>query len=179
MRARCPIIFWVVNLTGGTTAWWRGRLDKVVERLPWYSFAVQEFLGHRIIRVSSEDIARKVGVKSWVVRRDLSQFGEFGRAGIGYGVARLAECLSDILNLSAERSVAWVGAARIHADKSLITRLRAHKFNVVAIFDSDVSRVPEMIGGVRVTSLADMPRMVAELKVECGIVATSHEEAQQ
>jgi len=154
------------------------KLDKVIERLPWYLFAVQDLHGHGIVRVSSEDIARKVGVKSWLVRRDLSQFGEFGRASVGYEIERLRECLSDILHLTTARNGAWVGAARIDADKSLIMRLREHKFNIVGIFDSDVSRVPEMIGGVRVASLADMPRMINELNVECGIIATSNEEAQ-
>lgn len=154
------------------------KLDKVIARLPWYLFAMHDFMTHGVIRVSSEDIARKVGVKSWVVRRDLSQFGEFGRASLGYETAKLRECLSDILHLNVERKVAWVGAARLDADKSLISRFREHKFNIVAVFDADVSRVPEMIGGVKVTSIEDMPRTVAELGVECGIIATAHDEAQ-
>lgn len=154
------------------------KLDKAISRLPWYLFAVQDFISHGVVRVSSDDIARKVSVTPWLVRRDLSQFGEFGRASLGYETERLQQCLSDILHLNVVRKVAWIGAARINADKSLVKRLGLHNFNIMAIFDSDVSRVPEMISGVRVTSIDDLPSRSAELGLECGIIATPCDEAQ-
>ncbi|MHB9037631.1 MAG: redox-sensing transcriptional repressor Rex [Armatimonadota bacterium] len=154
------------------------KFDKVIGRLPWYLFAIQEFINHGVIRVSSDDIARKVGVKPWLVRRDLSQFGEFGRPSVGYETARLQKCLSEILHLDFERKVVWVGAARLSADKSLFQRIREHNYEVVEIFDTDLSRVPEMIGGVRVSSVADMSQRIGELNAKGAIIATNQDEAQ-
>jgi redox-sensing transcriptional repressor len=155
------------------------KLDKAIARLPWYLFAVQDFISHGVLRISSDDIARKVNVKSWLVRRDLSQFGEFGRPSVGYDANRLRECLSEILHLDSAKNVVWVGAARIEADKTLIKRFSEHNYRIVAIFDSDLSHVPEMIGGVKVMSITEMPQVVADLGAQGAIIATSGDEAQE
>jgi redox-sensing transcriptional repressor len=154
------------------------KLDKTIARLPWYLFAVQHFLSHGVVSISSDDISQKVGVKPWLVRRDLSQFGEFGRPSVGYETARLRDCLAEILHLDVAKSIVWVGAARINADKSLIQRFRQHNYEIAGIFDTDVSRAPEMIGGIRVAFIADLPRMVADLGLEGAVIATSAGEAQ-
>ena len=155
------------------------KLDKAIARLPWYLFAIQDFISHGVVRISSEDISRKVGVKPWLVRRDLSQFGEFGRPSLGYETARLKECLAEILHLDTAKVIAWVGATRLDADKSLIHRFQQHNYQVAAIFDTDLSRAPEMIGGMRVTSIADIPRRVEELQCEGAVIATATDEAQR
>jgi redox-sensing transcriptional repressor len=154
------------------------KLDKAIARLPWYLFAVRDFISHGVLRVSSDDIARKVGVKPSLVRRDLSQFGGFGRPSLGYETARLRECLSDILHLNIVRKIVWIGAGRLDADKSLAQRFREHNYKMVAIFDSDLSRAPEMIGGVKVAPVAEMPRRIKELGAEGAIIATADDEAQ-
>ncbi len=112
------------------------------------------------------------------VRRDLSQFGEFGRPSVGYETSVLRECLSEILHLNVERSIVWVGAARLEADKSLLHRFKEHKYHISAIFDTDLSRCPEMIGGMKVTSVADMPQMLERLSAQGAIIATAAEDAQ-
>lgn len=154
------------------------KLDKAIARLPWYLFAVQDFIGHGVTRISSDDLSRKIGVKPWLVRRDLSQFGEFGRPSIGYETARLKECLAEILHLNTSRSVVWIGAARLDADKSLIQRFVEHNYVITAVFDTDVTRAPEMVGGLRVNSIADMPRKIKEIEAEGAIIATSADQAQ-
>ncbi len=154
------------------------KLDKAISRLPWYLFAIQEFINNGVIRVSSEDISRKIGVKSWLVRRDLSQFGEFGRPGIGYETGLLKKRLSEILHLDVPKSIIWIGAARLEVDKSLIKRLAGHNYDVVAIFDKDLSRTPEMIGGLNVFGMNRLSQKVTELGVEGAIIATPSEDAQ-
>lgn len=154
------------------------KLDKAIARLPWYLFAVQEFISHGVERVSSEEIARKVGVKPWLIRRDLSQFGEFGRPSLGYETALLKKRLSEILHLTVPKNIVWVGAARLDADKSLIERFARQNYQIVAVFDRDLSRAPEMIGGLRVRSIAEIPTMIAELDAEGAIIATPTDDAQ-
>ena len=154
------------------------RLDKAISRLPWYLFAVQEFINHGVERVSSEDISRKVGVKPWLVRRDLSQFGEFGRPSLGYETELLRKSLAQILHLTVPRNIVWVGAARIEADKSLLGRFAKHNYQVAAIFDADLSRAPEMIGGLKVYPIAEILGKIEELGAEVAIIATPTDDAQ-
>lgn len=154
------------------------KLDKAVARLPWYLFAVEEYIKNGLVSISSADIARKVGVESWVVRRDLSQFGEYGRPSLGYNAEWLHKSLTSVLHLNNHRKLAWVGAARIEAGKSLISRFTEHNFDIVAIFDHDTSRAPEMVGGIKVWPIEEMPQMLLNLEVDCAIVAVSHELAQ-
>jgi redox-sensing transcriptional repressor len=154
------------------------KLDKAIARLPWYLFAVNDFISHGVTRISSLDLARKVGVKPWLVRRDLSQFGDFGRPSLGYETAQLRDSLAGILHLDVPRSIVWVGSARIDADKSLISRFHEHNYHIVGIFDADLSRSPEMIGGLRVTPIDEMSRRIKELGAEGAVIATPAEQAQ-
>lgn len=154
------------------------KLDKAIERLPWYLFAVHEFQSCGVIHISSEDISRKVGVKSWLVRRDLSQFGEFGRPSVGYETTRLRECLSKILHLDRPSRIVWVGADRLMADRSLIDRFLEHDYHIVAIFDTDTSKTSMMIGGQKVRPVADIPDKIIEFEAGGAIIATAADAAQ-
>ncbi len=154
------------------------KLDKAIERLPWYLFAVQEFQTYGVQQISSEDISRKIGVKSWLVRRDLSQFGEFGRPSVGYETSRLRECLTEILHLDTPSKIVWIGADRLLADISIVNRFLEHNYHIVAIFDTDISKTSKMIGSQRIMSIDDMPDKIREYEAGGAVIATAADEAQ-
>jgi len=154
------------------------KLDKAIERLPWYLFAVKEFQRYGVIYVSSEDISRKIGVKSWLVRRDLSQFGEFGRPSIGYETTRLRDCLSEILHLDTPSRIVWVGADRLLADDSIIDRFLEHNYHIVGIFDTDISKTSKLIGNQKILSIDQMPELIKQREAGGAVIATSAHKAQ-
>ena len=57
--------------------------DIVVGRLPIYLRALNYLAEEGQEVVSSQDLARRLGISSAQIRKDLSHFGEFGKQGTG------------------------------------------------------------------------------------------------
>lgn len=151
---------------------------KVITRLHWYLYALNEFLAHGIMRVSSEDIFHKVGIKDYLIRHDLSQFGEFGRPSIGYDVEFLRSSLAKILHLDEPKNVVWVGADRLAKDPLTAKSFQDHGFIIVDVFDTNPSKVSSKINGLTVKLLSDSVDSIRNLKVESAIIAVAQDEAQ-
>ena len=152
--------------------------DKIISRLRWYLVALDGFAAQTIKRVSSQDIARKTGVKSWLVRRDLSHFGAFGRKSIGYDTDFLRARLREILRLGEPKKVVWIGAARLADDRSLIGRFAAHNCEIVAVFDADLARIGAEIGHLTVVPQSDLLEMPLKLGATAAVIAVPEESAQ-
>jgi redox-sensing transcriptional repressor len=105
------------------------------------------------------------------VRKDLSLFGSFGKRGWGYDVADLAGRLRKILGLDRQWRVALVGAGRIGSALVEYGGFGERGYDVVAIFDSDASKVGEKWGGLRVRDIGEFEEVASEQSVEIVILA--------
>lgn len=152
--------------------------DSAVRRLSTYLRALRELeeAGREV--VSSQDLARRCGATSAQIRKDLSLFGSFGKRGRGYSVGELVGTLEDILGLHRRWKVALAGVGKIGSALLGYRGLRMRGFDIVAAFDTLASKVGTEVGGVRVSPLADLDRVVRETGVEIGIIATPPEAAQ-
>lgn len=150
--------------------------DKTITRLRWYLFALNDFLSHGIARVSSDDISRKIGVRAWLIRRDLSQFGEFGRPSIGYDAAFLRSVLGEILHLGDSKKIMWVGAARLTGEPSLVKRFASHGFKIVTILDSN--HTTTKVDSLEVQPLSKASELITEHGVDAAVIAVPEDEAQ-
>lgn len=74
--------------------------DIVVGRLPRYLQALEHMYREGIKTTSSQELGEAIGISAAQIRKDLSQFGEFGKQGTGYSVAYLVEQLQSILKLN-------------------------------------------------------------------------------
>jgi redox-sensing transcriptional repressor len=70
--------------------------DIVVGRLPRYLLALQRLHSEGARTTSSQELGEKLGLTAAQIRKDLSQFGEFGKQGTGYSVQYLIDQLSKI-----------------------------------------------------------------------------------
>lgn len=105
------------------------------------------------------------------VRKDLSLFGSFGKRGLGYDVADLAERLRNILGLDRRWRVALVGAGRIGSALVEYGGFGERGYDVVAIFDSDATKVGEKWGGLRVRGISEFVAVANEECVDIVILA--------
>jgi len=105
------------------------------------------------------------------VRKDLSLFGSFGKRGLGYHVAELAARLKKILGLDRRWRVALVGAGRIGSALVEYGGFAERSYDVVAIFDSDKSKVGERWGGLRVRNISEFVSVANDEGVEIVILA--------
>lgn len=135
--------------------------DIIVSRLPVYLRALQYMAASGINTTSSQELGEKVGISAAQIRKDLSQFGEFGKQGTGYHIPFLLDRLRQILKVEQVWDVALVGLGELgHA----ILRYQGFEnrgFRVVACFDNDAAKVGTQVANFTVR---DVKNMVEEVK---------------
>ncbi|MEG2259721.1 MAG: winged-helix domain-containing protein, partial [Oscillospiraceae bacterium] len=71
----------------------------VVRRLPRYYRFLTELKKSGIVRISSKELAKRMGLTASQIRQDLNCFGGFGQQGYGYNVDQLSDEIERILYL--------------------------------------------------------------------------------
>src|SRR5260221_3805822 len=104
-------------------------------------------------RISSQEIADYTNINATQIRRDLSNFGRFGKRGVGYNIDSLLSEIRKILRTQGQHNIALVGAGRLGAAIASSPIFAEHGINIAAVFDSDPAKVGRVVGGVSVTPL--------------------------
>src|SRR6187549_526013 len=130
--------------------------ESTVRRLSLYLRFLEEFEGQGIGTVSSGALASRGGTTSAQVRKDLSFFGSFGKRGLGYPVPELADRLREILGLKRRYRVALIGAGKIGSALVQYRGFRTRGFDIVALFDSDPSKVGRTYDGLVVRDVVEL-----------------------
>jgi redox-sensing transcriptional repressor len=152
--------------------------ESAVGRLSLYLRLLVAMAEAGVRTVSSEELASRSGTTAAQVRKDLSQFGTFGKRGLGYSVVDLVERLRGILGLERRWPVALVGAGRIGAALFSYETFRQQGFNIEAVFDSDPAKVGARWNGVRVQADAELESVLAARGIELAVVAVPASAAQ-
>lgn len=153
--------------------------DSAVRRLSLYLRSLRELSRSGVELVSSRDLAARCGATSAQIRKDLSLFGSFGKRGRGYSVAELVGTLEEILGLRRRWRVGLVGVGKIGSALLGYRGFEGRGFDLVAAFDVAPGKVGTRIGGVEVSPVSDLERVVRAREVEIGIVATPPGAAQE
>ena len=105
------------------------------ERLRQYLGALVEYERQEMRVISSHQLARNVGVRASLVRRDLAELGGLGTPGRGYEVTRLSAAIREALDLAKGRSALWVGLSGPVDWRRVMDSLRAANCTLVGVFD--------------------------------------------
>ena len=87
--------------------------ETTLRRLLYYMRCLRTYKKDGVKTVLSDNIAKKCGVKSSVVRKDLSYFGEFGVRGKGYDVVELCHKLETMLDSLGPINTIVIGAGNL------------------------------------------------------------------
>ena len=131
--------------------------------------------------ISSQELADYTHVNSTQIRRDLSGFGTFGKRGVGYNVDSLVSQIRKILRTAGQHNIALFGAGHLGKAIAGSDIFADHGFRVVAIFDTDDTKVGEPVGGrsqLHVRSYDDLKKVVEEEDIVVGVLAVPNEAAQ-
>ncbi len=150
--------------------------ESAVRRLSLYLRLLRVVAGKQEL-ISSQELAERSGATSAQVRKDLSLFGSFGQRGRGYEVDDLIETLEGILGLGRRWRVAIVGVGKLGSALLGYRELSQRGFDVVAAFDVDARKVGEKLGGLDVSDIDSLERVIREREVEIGIITTPPEAA--
>lgn len=152
--------------------------EATVARLAIYLRALTGLVDEGVELVSSDELATVVGVNSAKLRKDLSYLGSFGTRGVGYDVTVLRERIVTTLGLTERRSVVLVGIGNLGHALAGYGGFTSRGFGIAGLFDADVNRIGELIAGMIVRPMDDLPSVVREAGVTIGIIATPAEAAQ-
>ena len=165
--------------------------DIVIGRLPIYLRALQRMQQEGRQVTSSQELGERLGISAAQIRKDLSQFGEFGKQGTGYNIEFLSNQIQEILHVTRVWDVALIGAGDMGHALASYSGFNHRGFHISMIFDNDPSVIGKKIakytvldsetmsteirkGGVKVAMLAvpaSVAQEVAEQLVEAGIKA--------
>ena len=145
--------------------------ESAVRRLSLYLRILEDLERKGRNTVSSEEMSGRSATTAAQVRKDLSLFGSFGKRGLGYAVTELAERLKKILGLDRRWRVALVGAGRIGSALVEYGGFAERGYDVVAIFDSDASKVGGKWGGLCVRDISEFEAVSNDESVEMVILA--------
>ena len=121
--------------------------------------------------ISSQELADYTHVNSTQIRRDLSGFGKFGKRGVGYNVDALVSQIRKILRTSGQHNIALFGAGHLGTAIATSDIFADHGFRVVAVFDSDESKLGEQIGPLRVRHNSEMRQVIEDEDIVVAVLA--------
>jgi redox-sensing transcriptional repressor len=151
----------------------------VLKRLPIYYRFLSDLAVKEITRISSAELAAKMGVTASQLRQDLSWFGSFGHQGYGYRVSELLEEVKRILGLNQLHRLVLVGVG--HLGRAIINYSNFQKrgFEVKALFDKDPQAIGETVNGLTVQDVATLPDYLQQHPIDIGVITVPAASAQR
>jgi len=129
-------------------------------------------------RISSQEISEYTNINATQIRRDLSNFGRFGKRGVGYDIDSLLAEIRKILRTQGQHNIALVGAGRLGQAIASSPIFAEHGITVAAVFDSDPAKEGRVLGGVTVEPLERLDELVRERNIIVGVLAVPDGAAQ-
>ncbi len=134
----------------------------IVGRLPIYLQALEHMQNQGHQTTSSQELGEVIGISAAQIRKDLSQFGEFGKQGKGYSIPFLVRQLKSILNVDQVWDMVLVGAGNLGTAIAHYQGFVKHGFRVAMIFDNEPQRVGTKIGDCLVQDIANMIPLIQQ-----------------
>jgi redox-sensing transcriptional repressor len=128
--------------------------------------------------ISSQELADYTHVNSTQIRRDLSGFGKFGKRGVGYNVESLVTQIRKILRTSGQHNIGLFGAGHLGTAIATSDIFADHGFRVVAVFDSDETKVGSTIGALTVRHNSEMRTAIDDQEIVVAVLAVPSGAAQ-
>lgn len=151
----------------------------VITRLSIYNRVLSKIEKERVEIISSDELGDRVGYSAAQIRKDLSYFGEFGEIGKGYYVRGLKNAISRILGVDRKWNVALAGAGHLGSALLAYPEFRQRGFNIVAVFDNDLSKIGKKWGSIVIQDTSELPKTVKEQNIRIGIIAVPTQVSQE
>lgn len=152
--------------------------DIIVGRLPRYLRALTEMQECGQQTTSSQELGERLDISAAQIRKDLSQFGEFGKQGTGYSVVYLIDQLKSILKVNRTWDLALIGAGDLgHA----IARYQGFPecgFQITMVFDNSPEKIGKSIAGYTIQDVADLIPKLREAGIQMAMITTPPAAAQ-
>jgi redox-sensing transcriptional repressor len=153
--------------------------DIIIGRLPVYLRALQRLADKGIQTTSSQELGEIVGISAAQIRKDISQFGEFGKQGTGYSISFLIEKLQDILKVDRVWEVVIIGMGDIGHALAHYQGFANRGFHVKMVFDNDPKKIGQKIGEFEVYDTAALAEKIKPHKIKIAMITVPASDAQE
>ena len=150
----------------------------VVGRLPLYLRTLQLMSqeGRRV--TSSQELGERLGISAAQIRKDLSQFGEFGKQGTGYTIEFLTDQLRQILHVNKVWDVAVIGIGDVGHALARYQGFPERGFRIVLLFDNDPRKIGTNVGGYIIQDFSTMVTQIRNSGVQITMLSVPVDQAQ-
>lgn len=153
--------------------------DIIIGRLPIYLRALQRMSEKGMKTTSSQELGEHVGISAAQIRKDISQFGEFGKQGTGYSIPFLIDKLRDILKVNRMWDVVIVGAGDMGHALARYSGFANRGFRVCMIFDMDRAKIGQKVGDLTIEDVNKLVDCVRDAKIKVAMVTVPASSAQE
>lgn len=152
---------------------------EMLVRLPKYLRYLREFALQNKTKVSSGELAEKLGITASQVRRDLGLIGAGGHNGFGYIVSEVHRCIAEQLGLYSVQRVAILGAGNIGHALAGHRMFQSRGFELTGIYDHDPTLIGTVVSGFEVQDISALAKLPLQERPSIAILAVSSESANQ
>ena len=142
----------------------------VIKRLPRYYRFLQSLKENGIVRISSRELANRMGLTASQIRHDFNCFGGFGQQGYGYNVPDLHTKIGEILGVHEERKTVLIGAGNL--GKAVCNKIFGVNsgFKLIGIFDKNEAICGNMIKGIPIRNIDHLENFCIDNKPICAVI---------
>lgn len=152
--------------------------DASLRRLAAYHKVLQEMLLSGTPTVSSSGIARVLNLDPSQVRKDIEATGIIGKPKVGYPLPALIRWIEDFLGWNNTKQAVLVGAGSLGSALLGYQKFRQLGMDIVAVFDTDPSKVGHTSHGKQVFFPDKLPAYALSAHIRLGVIATPAAAAQ-
>ena len=152
--------------------------NPAVRRLSLYLRQLESFKRKDRRTISSKQLGESLGLTDAQVRKDFAYFGQFGHPGIGYRVDDLISQVKKILGTDKTWNVLLVGAGNLGRALLAYKGFDQKGFRLVAVFDTDPSKVGKKQGSFTIQPLSELADTVQKQSIKLAMLAVPADAAQ-
>jgi len=153
--------------------------DIIIGRLPVYLRALQRLADKGVLNTSSQELGEMIGISAAQIRKDISQFGEFGKQGTGYSIPFLVDRLRSILKVDRVWDVAIIGMGDMGHALARYNGFTNRGFHVTMVFDNDPNKIGQKVGEFEIFSTVVMIEKIKQQKLKIAVLTTPASAAQE
>ncbi len=142
----------------------------VIKRLPRYYRFLENLKANGIVRISSKELAERMGLTASQIRHDFNCFGGFGQQGYGYNVPELYAKIGEILCVQNNVKTILIGAGNLGRAVSSKIASRENGFHLIGIFDKNEAKSGKIIHGIPVRHIDHLENFCRDNAPTCAVI---------
>lgn len=132
-----------------------------------------------MVRISSRELAQRMGLSASQIRQDLNNFGGFGQQGYGYNIESLYKEIGNILGVHSGFKTILIGAGNLGHTIATQMEFPQLGFDLVAIFDKKETLSGQLVRGLPVRPSSELEDYCKENQIDAAVLCIPYETARE